>query len=99
MSVTMASLPRQVEPGRLELGIAIERGHPLVAPKTRLLEATEGHRDVGGIERVDPDHAGPDGPRETMRSVEVPGPDPGGEPVRRVVRDGQGVRLVLELGD
>ena len=71
----------------------------LVAPEARLLVAAEGDRDVAGVEGVDPDHAGPDGAGEPVGPVEVARPDAGRQAIRRVVGDGQRVRLVLELGD
>ena len=42
-----ASAPGQVEPGRLELGVAVEGVEPLVAAEARLLVAAERDRDVG----------------------------------------------------
>ena len=98
MSVTAASPPRQVEPGRLELRVAVEGGHPLVAAEAGLLEAAERDRDVGGVERVDPDDPGPDRARQAVGAVDVARPDPGREAVRGVVGDRQGIGLVLELG-
>ena len=98
MSVMRRHSPEQVEPGRLELRVAVERGEPLVAPEAGLLVATERHRDVGRIERVDPDDAGPDPAREPVGPVHVARPDPGRQPVRRVVGDGERLGLVVELG-
>ena len=95
------SLPRsrEVEPGRLQLGVAVERVEPLVAPEPRLLVAAERDGDVGGVERVDPDDPGPDRAGQPVRPVHVAGPQAGREAERRVVRDAERVGLVLELGD
>src|SRR5688500_6430991 len=98
MYVNVASLPRQVDPGRLELRVAVEGGHPLVATESRLLEAAERHGDVGGVEGVHPDDTRTDRAGQAVRSVEIPCPDPRGQAVGRVVGDGEGVGLVLELG-
>ena len=50
----------EVEPGRLELGVAVERVEALVAAEPRLLVAAERDGDVGRVEGVDPDDAGAD---------------------------------------
>src|SRR4051812_12033277 len=88
----------QVEPGRLELRVAIERMEALVAPETRLSIATERHRDVCRVEGVDIDDARPDPPRQAMGPVDVARPHTGCEAVRRVVGDRQPLVLVLEFG-
>ena len=41
---------------------------------------------------------GPQRPRQAVRLGHVAGPQPGRQPVRRVVGDAQGLRLVVELG-
>src|SRR5436190_993224 len=87
----------QIEPGRLQLREAVERGEALVAAEPRLLESAERDRDVGGVERVYPDGAGPDRSGQAVGLLHVTGPDPGRQPVRRVVRDPDGLGLVLEL--
>src|SRR5690242_20238147 len=73
-----ASLSAQVEPRRLQLRVAVDRVEALVAAEAGLLVAPERHGDVGRIEGVDPDDAGPDCPRQAMRAVDVARPDSGG---------------------
>src|SRR4051812_15860555 len=89
----------QVEPGRLQLGISIERMEALVAAESRLSVATEGDGDVRRVERVDVDDARADPPRQPMGAVDVACPHPRGQAVRRVIGDRQPLVLVLELGD
>src|SRR4029077_19543726 len=88
----------EIEPGRLELRVTVERVEALVAPEAGLLVATERHRDVGGVEGVDVDDAGTDPTRQAMGSIDVARPQPGGQAVRRVVGDGQALVLVVEVG-
>src|SRR6185369_8996390 len=94
----VASASGEVEPGRLELGVAVEGVEALVPTEARLLVATEGDGDVGRVEGVDPDDPGPDPARQPMRPVDVARPQAGGEAVRRVVGDGDRLVFVLELG-
>src|SRR5690349_3970480 len=51
-SPSVTSLTGEVEPGRLQLGVAVERVERLVTTEPGLLEAAERDRDVGGVERV-----------------------------------------------
>src|SRR6266567_686750 len=64
----------------------------LVAAEAGLLEPAEWRGNIAMVEAVDPDHAGAERRRRLEGFVDVPGPDRGGQPVGRVVADGQ--RLV-----
>src|SRR6476661_1520635 len=88
----LSLLVAEVEPGRLVLGVAVERVEALVPSEARLLVATEGHGDVRRVEGVDEDDAGPDPARKAMSTVDVARPESRGKAVRRVVGDCQ--RLV-----
>src|SRR5215210_987864 len=93
------SLTGEIEPGRLELRIPVQRVESLVAPEPGLLEPAERHRDVRGVERVHPHRARSQAAGQSMGALHVAGPDPGREPEWRVVRDPQAVLLVVELDD
>jgi hypothetical protein len=67
-------LPRQVEPGGLELGVAIQGVERLVTAETGLLEAAERHRHVGRVEGVDEDDPGPQRPGQLVGLVDVTRP-------------------------
>src|SRR5579885_1398757 len=76
-----------VDPGRLELGVFVERVNRLVAPEAGLLEAAEGRGDMAVVEAVDPDDAGAQGLGGLERLGDVAGPDRGGEAIDRIVPD------------
>ena len=80
----------------LDLGVALERVHPELPAEPGLLEPAEGRRDPDGRIRVDGEDARVHRSGDPHRPTDVAGPDRPRQPVRRVVRDPDGVGLVLE---
>src|SRR5712692_3890057 len=87
------------EEHRLDLRVALERVHAELAAEARLLEAAEGSRDAHRGVRVDREDAGLQRAGDAEGAAAVPRPDRAGEPVWRVVRDPDGLLLVLEGDD
>src|SRR5690606_10838820 len=86
----------QVDPYALDLGVQLERVEPELAALARLLVAAERGCRIERMVRVDPD-----GPRlqsagDAVRALHVPRPDPGGEPVDRLVGERNGLLLITE---
>src|SRR5664279_1959084 len=96
---SMSAIPRQIDPRGLELRVAVEGVERLVAPEPRLLRTAERDRVVGTVEGVDPDRTSPEPARDPMGPRHVAGPDGRRQPVRRIVRDADRVRLVSDLDD
>ena len=69
---------------------------PELAAEAGLLEAAERRRDADRAVRVDAEHAGLERARDAQGAGAVRGPDRAGQAVRRVVRDPDRVRLVVE---
>ena len=65
------------QPGRLQLGVLVERVQRLVAAVAALLEAAERHRDVVLVVLVHVHGAGAQRARDAVRAVDVVAPDAG----------------------
>src|SRR2546428_3569152 len=87
------------EEHRLDLRVALECVHAELAAEARLLEAAEGGRDAHRRVRVDREDAGLERAGDAEGAAAVPRPDRPGEPVGRVVRDPDGLLLVVEGDD
>src|SRR5690606_29753485 len=68
-------LVREVDPGRLDLGVLVEGMERLVAAVAGLLVATEGGGHVATVPVVDPDAAGAQAAGDAVGTGEVGGPD------------------------
>ena len=86
---------RKVDPGRLELGVLVERVQRLVAAGSRLLEAAEGDGDVVGVVTVHVNHPGAERLRDPVRLADVARPDRGCQPVFDTVADAHGLVGIL----
>src|SRR5918995_4976261 len=84
------------EEHRLDLGVALERLHSELAAEPRLLEAPERRRHPDRRVGIDAEDAGVDRACHPQRPGAVARPDRAREPVRRVVREPDRLRLVLE---
>src|SRR5215217_272867 len=74
-----------------DIEVGLQSGAAAFAPETRLLVAAERRGGVEAVERVGPDDAGPQLVGHPKDARALLGPDPGGQPVRRVVRLGDGL--------
>src|SRR5204862_8237120 len=81
---------------RLHLDVLLEAGDAVLATDAAVLVATERH--VGPVRRatVDAHHAGADAVGDLHPSLDRPRHDAAGEAVDAVVRDADGVVVVLE---
>ena len=78
------------------LRVHLERVLAHLSAVTRLLVTAEGRSGIEHVVGIDPDHAGLDLFRETMRARDVAGPDAGRQAVDRFVRLLDQVVFVLE---
>src|SRR5690606_30061250 len=85
----------QVDPGRLDLGVLVERVQRLVATVAGLLVAAEGGGHVAAVPVVDPDAAGAQAAGDAVGAGQVGGPHAGGQAVFAVVGDLQRLGLVV----
>src|SRR5882762_2648950 len=75
----------QIEPGRLQLGVLLERVQRLVAADSRLLESTEWHGDVVRVITVDENSSGPQRFGRAMGDGDVARPYGSYEPVDHII--------------
>src|SRR5207253_3926120 len=90
MSATAAVKMLELDPGRFEFGVLVERMQRLVATVTRLFEPTKRRSHVATVVLVDPDTAGTQTTSEGVGLAQVAGPDTGRQTEDAVVGDVQG---------
>src|SRR2546428_290826 len=91
-----ASMPLETYPDRLRLQIPVERLAPQIASEAGCLEPAERGARIVEVVAVDPDRARANRPRGAVRLLDVPGPDPGGEAVHRLIGEAHAVVEVVE---
>src|SRR5580765_1443256 len=83
----------------LRLREELQRFEAPLPPHSALLHPAEGNTEVAKKPAVDPDRAGVEGGRHTMRALEVARPHRGGEAVARGVGERDRLVIAVERGD
>src|SRR5688572_14541113 len=96
ISSATARLLREIDPDALTLGVEVHRRGSQLAPEAAHLDAAEGRGRIEIVVGVDPDGARADRPRHPVSLLDVPCPDPRGQPVDRLVGQADAVVEILE---
>src|SRR5687768_2347718 len=95
-AATLSDSEIEIHQDALDLRVVLERVGGHVATESALLVAAKRSGGVVDVVGIDPDGAGLELAGNVVRLLDVPGPDPGCEPVGRVVGTGDSF---VEIGE